>query len=722
LELITRSSVVGGLVFNADGYVIADTDSDGTLTIAGAPTPITVASNYTAKISDSVDGSGGLTKNGSGTLEFTTANTYAGVTRIAEGVLKMAKGIPASLGQTGAGNEVIIESGAALDLNAAYTFNRADHITVSGSGVNGGGAIFSSSANSSFNFSFGNLTLAGDTTLGVPIRWDLGSGGTLYGNGHTLTKAGSGQIAVSRAVNNCPIVINAGNYTVQNANALGGTDYATWVNGSTLYVWGSYTLGERIHFTGSSTLGEGAANATATFSGNLTVSDTLSIASRLDTMGVELSGVIDGPGSLSKSGAGWCYILNDNNSYAGTTTVVGSRKLWVGRPDGSVDSGRLGRGEVIVQGDLYYDRTGAHTVSNEFSSWGRIFVRNGGTMILSESVSDDSPIWFLCDGGLVLTNGCALTLPNRSFTMADRLVTGAFDADPTNVTARLTVHEGCSLTATAFICGNGLNIAGNSMTSIIHQTGGTVTSTGSTAEENGFRMAHYPGAYTTWTMSDGTMLCRNNYDICMATDGQGWLNVTGGDIHTMRIMLNERANNNGYGRFTLAGGRLFLGSPTAPDPLRNAINTDSFADYTYDLELGGLGAEIIAVTNIYITVNATLNGTNCASAVAFNSNGHRIEFSGRFEGTGGFRKTGAGTMEITSSYSPSLSDVCVQQGTLKLTADDALTNIIVNVSAGAVLDLGGHHQIIGGVRGPGAVVNGSYSATRYHPGTLIILY
>ena len=332
-------------------------------------------------------------------------------------------------------------------------------------------------------------------------------------------------------------------------------------------------------------------------------------------------------------------------------------------------------------------------------------------------------MWYVNDGGLILTNGCSLTLPNRVFTMADRLAAGAFDKDPTNVTARLTVHDGCSLTATAFVCGNGSSaVPGNSMTSIIHHVGGTITSTGATAEENGFRMGHYPGARTTWNMSGGTMTCQADYDICMATDGNGWLNVTGGDIHTMRIMLNERANNNGYGRFTLAGGRLFLGSPTAPNPLRNAINTDSLADYTYDLELGGLGAEIIAMTNIYITVNATLFGTNCESAVNFNSNGHTIYFSGLFEGTGGFRKSGAGTMEITSSYSPSLSDVCVQEGTLKLTADDALTNIIVNVSAGAVLDLGGHHQIIGGIKGSGSVVNGSYSATRYHPGTLIIIF
>ena len=40
--------------------------------------------------------------------------------------------------------------------------------------------------------------------------------------------------------------------------------------------------------------------------------------------------------------------------------------------------------------------------------------------------------------------------------------------------------------------------------------------------------------------------------------------------------------------------------------------TDSLADHTYDLELGGLGAEIIAaVTNIYIDIDATLLGADC---------------------------------------------------------------------------------------------------------------
>jgi len=719
---------VANVTFTTNGYEIADTDSNGSFTIAGSPTVITVASNCTAKISDAIEGSGGYTKEGSGTLELTVANSYAGVTHVKEGILKLANDVPNSLGATGTGNEIIVEDGAAIDLNSAYNASRNHIITISGSGVNGSGALFTTASDVNYNSGFGALNLAGDSTISVNTRWDLSNQGSLYGNHHTLTKIGSSECAVTRGVYNCPIIINEGGWTVQHADALGDIDYDTHINNSRLYVWGTYTLPERIVFTGSCTLGEGS-TTTATFSGHLTVSNNVYLGSNNynGTNGVVLSGFIDGPGGFTKNSKGWCYVTCDTNTYSGTTQVNGSQELWVGHPDGSVEAARLGSGPVNAYGYLYYDNNGAYTISNQFAGAGTIILRNKGEMTLSDSISSGSPIWYLCDGSLTLTNNTSLDLQSRNFTMADhsgaaRYATSSsivpYPVDPTNITARLTVPDGCTLKCNAFICGNG---SAGSMTSIISHVGGTIESTGSTAENNGFRLGHYPAARTTYTLSAGTMTCGDNQDICMGTDGQGWLKVTGGEVNTTRITVKERVNSGGYGRLTVCGGVLNIGT-TDPSigAITNAITTD-YPPRTL-VELGGCnGGQINAVTNLYIDVNATLLGTNSMEAITFNNNGNTIYFSGEFTGPGGFNLIGDGTMDISSSNSSSAGDIFVKEGTLKLSADDALTNAIVYVSAGAILDLGGHNQTIGGVRSNGSVINGTYNPTRYDQGTAIIL-
>ena len=710
---------VGNMTFNSDGYTISDSGADGSLSIAGSPTVITVATNCTAKISDAIGGTGGITKEGPGTLELTTANTYSITTRVNEGILKLADDVPDCLGA--ANNEIIVAEGAAIDLNSAYNANRSHNFTVSGTGVNGSGALFTTATDIDYNQGFKNLTLAGDTTIGVSSRWDFPSTGSIYGNHYTLTKIGAKETAISRNVYNCPIVINEGVWTTQHAGALGGTDYPTHVNNSGLYVWGTYTYPERIIFTGSCNLREGT-TATATFSGHLTVSNNVNLGSNnyAGTNGLAITGYVDGPGGFTKTDRGWCYITGKTNSYSGVTQVNGSRNLWVGHPDGSVEAGRIGTGQVNVHGYLFYDNTGAYTISNVFAKNGTIIVRNGGEMTLSGSTSTDSPVWYLSNGSLTLTNNASLTLPDKNFTMSDKADASQYatatsivpyPVTPANVKAELTITDGCLLKCRAFICGNGTS---GTMTSIIHHVGGTVESTGETAEDNGFRLGHYPGARTTYNLTGGTITCGANKDMCMGTDGQGWLRIMGGEVSTTRITVKERDwTALGYGRLTICGGVVNIGT-TDPSvgAITNAITTDR-PDRTL-VELGGCidGGEIRAVTDIYITVDATLVGTN-NNAITFNSNGNTIYFSGKFNGTGGFNLTGGGTMEISTSDSSCEGQINITDGsTLKLCADDSLPNATVYVGEGCTLDFCGYSQEIGGVYGPGKVI---------YPGTLIIL-
>jgi hypothetical protein len=93
-------------------------------------------------------------------------------------------------------------------------------------------------------------------------------------------------------------------------------------------------------------------------------------------------------------------------------------------------------------------------------------------------------------------------------------------------------------------------------------------------------------------------------------DGKGWFNMTGGEVYTKRVMLNERVGSSGYdlGRLTVAGGTLNVGSLTGSDvALSNGICADASAAYL--VELGGAGGTIRAVTNLWFPVSATLYGS-----------------------------------------------------------------------------------------------------------------
>ena len=68
----------------------------------------------------------------------------------------------------------------------------------------------------------------------------------------------------------------------------------------------------------------------------------------------------------------------------------------------------------------------------------------------------------------------------------------AYPYPTNNVTAVINVPEGCALYAQAITFGNVTNPVSGGVTGILNQAGGLVQTTGTTAEENGIRLGHYP--------------------------------------------------------------------------------------------------------------------------------------------------------------------------------------------------------------------------------------
>jgi len=366
-------------------------------------------------------------------------------------------------------------------------------------------------------------------------------------------------------------------------------------------------------------------------------------------------------------------------------------------------SGRLGSGNFVNNNLLYFDATNTFAISNNLLGSGMAYVRYGGQMTMSGNVSSNGAFRLAC-GGLLLTNGVRFNV-SSDFTIADRL-SANYPVDPTNVTATLNVADGTLLSASAMVIGNGKPVTGGGMTGTVNQIGGTVRTFGWNGdpinfpgEREGLRIAHYGLAYGTYNMMGGTLIVDNGYRLSVATSGRGWFRQTGGQVYADDVMVNSRDGGDGYGRLTVEGGVLNVGS--------NGIAAGVGAPYL--VEYGGSGGVIRAVTNFASSLNAVLYGTG-TNAGTFDTKQWAIKLSGKMTGQGGLNKTGTGTLTLTgtNAYGGGTS---ILEGTLSVTNRFSVPNGALRfgvtdsgacgvLSASGDFDLGG---LVAGVVNPEAL-------------------
>lgn len=372
--------------FDLDSVTFNDTATTFAVNLTESVRPNAIifdhsANDYTVSGSGAISGPTGIVKDGTGSATISTANEYTGATQINAGTL--VAGNNNALGSTDAGT--VVANGASLDISGVDI--GAEPVTAQGTGNGGLGAITSSASNLGVGArGLSSLTLTGDTTVGAhgeEARWDVraedGEPALLVGNGHSLTKVGTGTVNFSNANDGTlvgdfdedlatngadflawqrgespnplspadladwqanygdsantglgDIVVNTGRLGFLNGTGLGNSANSATVNaGGALAVSGTVQISKPIVLNGGTLsddgFGENQAYASVSLTANSTVEATAGVnedTGLLDSAvgAVTFSNSVTGAGGLTKVGTG-SLVLPASNTYSGSTVV-----------------------------------------------------------------------------------------------------------------------------------------------------------------------------------------------------------------------------------------------------------------------------------------------------------------------------------------------------------------------------------------------------------------
>jgi outer membrane autotransporter protein len=170
---VTEPIFFAGLTFMTDGYQI-DQGVEGSLNLIGSPVIDTAFADVTATINATLNGEGGITKEGPGTLILTAENAYLGTTTINAGSL--------------------IVDGSIATISGAETFVNAGGL-LGGNGTIGGDLTNSGIVNPGRVNSPGTLTVAGNYTQTAGGTLQIEIAGTALGQFDLLAVGGHASLA-----------------------------------------------------------------------------------------------------------------------------------------------------------------------------------------------------------------------------------------------------------------------------------------------------------------------------------------------------------------------------------------------------------------------------------------------------------------------------------------------------------------------------------------------
>ncbi len=404
----TAVTVAGGATYDLNSLddTIGLLAGAGNVTL-GSATLTTGANNGSSTFSGVASGTGGLTKQGSGTFTLSGSNAYSGATTINAGAL-----------QAGAANVLSDSTAVTITSGASYDLNGNDDTVAS---FAGGGNITLGAGTLTSNGSNASTTFSGMAS---------GTGGLIKQGSGTLTLSGNNSYSGTT-------LVSAGSLAAAHANALGTTAGGTTVaSGATLDLQNIGIGAEAVTLNGGTLA---ATTGTSSLSGAIA----LGADSNLNVSGTQLtlSGVVSGANALNKTGAGTA-VLSGNNTYNGTTTVSAGTLI-------AAHANALGAtaaGTTVADGATLLINSvviGNEAVSINGTGVGRLGALQGsGTASLAGAVAASTSATVGGSGGLTLgaltiADGQTLTLGTGG---ALNLTTGATSGVGGGASSNLTVN------------------------------------------------------------------------------------------------------------------------------------------------------------------------------------------------------------------------------------------------------------------------------------------
>jgi autotransporter-associated beta strand protein len=660
-------------------YVTADQAI--TLGVNVEPSSVTVGGNdwaYSITGTGGILGSTKLVKNGTNTLTLGGANNFTGGIALNAGRLEVATAATQALGGTGS---IKILADAQLDLNGVnLDVTRSYSLDIAGDGTDGSGAIRNDTAVINQNSRIINLVLSDDASVGAyggtlpnGNRFDMALGGTITGNGHTLTKLGDALIGLRGPATDISFDVNAGTLRAEDSDLAFGSTGVFVNGGATIDTWGNRTLAVPVTFADGARLT--SSSGTANWNGVMTLEGAVN-------MGGDANAIINqafaetGTGLFTKSGLG-TLVLPVANTFdrkfnvtgTGILRIAADSSLGVAPSTPSADAitlqqgGRIQGGNGTVGVDLTIDPNRGVTLAGGdggFHAWTGFTINYAGLITGSGNLAKTDSGVFNYTGtsnhtGTTIANGGTFNL-NAATISSTSAVRG--------LTGTLNVNAGSTVTTTRLITADG-----DGAKSIVNLNGGTVNVTGAINTDDtaaSLLIGHWGanGASSVFNISGGTLNAvgaemKMGWDTSIASVTQ-----TGGTVNILGVDFANGRNNNAS--YNLIGGELNLGASGIQGNAAKQLNVGgatigAFADWTSSQ------ATTLTGVNGNLTVN-TLDSVDDTTA-------RTVTWAGAMSGVGGLVKTGAGTLNLNALNSYTGNTV-VNEGTLSLNVAGGATGTI----------------------------------------------
>jgi len=697
------------------------------VTLGGATLSVGGDNTSPAAYAGVIAGAGALTKIGTGTLTLSGDNSYAGLTTINAGTLKLGAnggGTSTPLGTAAAGT--VVSNGATFDLNG-FTLGTAEALTLNGTGVSNGGALTNSAAGAS--------TYSGLIALGSDSSIVAGNGnivisnpGTITGAGFGLTlggtnaassiasiigtttgsliKAGSGTWTLSGTNTYTGVTeVDAGVFKLSGGTAIADTGVVKLANGATLDLTGS---SETVGLLSNNTSG---GTVTSSAGGAVTV-----------TTGVEanstFAGVIqDGSGTvaLTKQGTG-AFTLTGVNTYAGTTTInngtlIAANANALGSTAGGTTVANGGTlqisnvsigAEAVTLNGAGVGSAGALVGTGTASLAGVVTLASNAS-IGATAVSDALTLGGAVDGAFALTQTGLGTV-----TYSSAIGSGTPLASLTTNAGSTSVINGGAVTTTGTQTYGGAVTLGNptvltttnsdiTATNAVSAGGNTLTLAAGAGNVSFANPGNNFGSVMITSANDVTLNDVNAIQFSGASSIGGVLNVTAVGISeaggASLTVTGQSTFNAGAGPITLtAAGNNFTGAVSLTNSGANDVAiTDTNAIV---LGISNVGSGLFTVNaGGTITQTGPITQASGAGAASFTSTSNSVinltnagnDFTGAVSAT----NTGGSDISITDVNALALGTVSTGGGDLFLVANGAITQ------SGALL-VGGKTAITAG--------------------------